>query len=69
MSPQQKIAVAIIDVLIIVELCISMYFAARNPDAMTPIFMKSFFAMLIPTLITATITVRRLRTANSGTAQ
>ncbi len=62
MNMNQKIAVAIVDLLILMELCISMYAAARNPDMMTPVFVKSFFAMALPTLVMAKVTVRKLRT-------
>lgn len=62
MNTQQKIVIAIMDVLMIVELCIGMYFANLNPDNFTATFCKVFFSMLIPTLILARVMVKRFRT-------
>jgi hypothetical protein len=65
MNLNQKIAVAIVDMLVLVELCISMYAAARNPDMVTPVFVKSFFAMALPTLVMAKVAVKKLQTAEA----
>jgi hypothetical protein len=62
MNIQQKIVIAILDVVLILELCIGMYFAQLDPANLTVAFCKSFFSMLIPTLILARIMVRRFRT-------
>lgn len=61
MNFSQKIVIALVDIALIVELCVSMYFANQNPDRFTPLFMKYFFCMLIPTLILAKVGVNRLR--------
>lgn len=61
MNIKQKMAIGVIDILILAELCISMYFAVKNPDNFTLIFFKYFFGMLIPTLIIGKIIVKRLR--------
>ncbi len=58
MNLQQKIVVIILDILLLVELCISMYFANKTPDMLTPVFIKYFFTMCIPSLILAKIGVR-----------
>jgi hypothetical protein len=60
MNIKQKMAVAVIDILILVELCVSMYFAVKNPDNFTSVFFKYFFGMLIPTLIIGKIILKRL---------
>jgi hypothetical protein len=62
MNIQQKIVIAILDVVLIVELCIGMFFAQLDPANFTAAFCKSFFSMLIPTLILARIMVKRFRT-------
>ena len=62
MNFQQKIAVVIMDVLILAELCFGMFMAHNNPESFTPVFFKSFLGMLIPTLIVARIVIKRLRT-------
>ncbi len=61
MNFQQKIAVAVMDIALLVELCISMYFAQKNPENFTPVFFKYFLTMVIPTLILTRIVVKRLR--------
>jgi membrane protein CcdC involved in cytochrome C biogenesis len=61
LSTRQKIAVVVLDVLIIAELCLAMYLASAHPDEFTPVFMKRFFAMLVPTMIAGYITVRLFR--------
>ncbi|NLI82823.1 MAG: hypothetical protein GX443_14200 [Deltaproteobacteria bacterium] len=66
MNFRQKVAVAILDAAIIVEVCIGIYLGSRNPENLTPIFLKSFFAMAIPTLAFGMIIVRRLRTPAGG---
>jgi len=53
--------VVVMDVLMLAELCFAMYFAHNNPENFTPVFLKSFLVMLIPTLIIARFVVKRLR--------
>lgn len=62
MNAHQKIAVVVMDILMIAELCVAMYLAYNNPEYFTPVFIKSFLVMLIPTLIVAWVVVKRLRT-------
>jgi len=62
MNIEQKIVIAILDVVLILELCIGMFFAQLDPANLTAAFCKSFFSMLIPTLILARIMVKRFRT-------
>lgn len=61
MNLQQQMAVAVMDVALLVELCISMYFAHKNQENLTPVFFKYFLIMVIPTLVLARIVVKRLR--------
>ena len=61
MNFHQKIAVAVMDILILGELCFGMYMAHNNPENFTPVFFKSFLVLLIPTLIVARFVVKRLR--------
>jgi hypothetical protein len=69
MNMQQKIVIAILDVVMIVELCISMYLANSDPSNFTSAFCKSFFSMLIPTLVVARIMVKRFRAVTPEPAQ
>lgn len=61
LSTRQKITVVVLDVLIIAELCLAMYLASMNPEEFTPVFMKRFFAMLVPTMIAGYVAVRLFR--------
>lgn len=69
MNTQQKIVIAILDVVMIVELCIGMYLASLDPENFTSAFCKSFFSMLIPTLVVARIMVKRFRAVTPEPAQ
>jgi hypothetical protein len=60
MNFRQKVAVAILDVLVIAELCVSMYFASQDLENLTPVFLKSFLTMVIPTLLLAWVVIKRL---------
>lgn len=62
---KQKITVVIIDVLILAELCIGMYFAVRNPDDFNAVFFKVFLGMFIPTLAVGIFLVRKLRSPDA----
>ena len=65
MNIKQKIAIAVIDVFILVELCVSMIFAVKNPDNFTPVFFKIFLGTVIPTLVIGKIIVSRLRSGGT----
>jgi hypothetical protein len=46
------------NLLVLVEVFIAMYFAAKTPEEITPVFFKFFFSMLLPTLALAFILKR-----------
>ena len=60
MNFRQKVAVAILDITVIAELCVSMYLATHDPDNLTPVFLKSFLTMVIPTLLLGRVVIKRL---------
>lgn len=62
MNLPKIIAVIIMDILLLAEVSVSVYLANRTPDMFTPIFLKSFFIMVIPTLISAKIVIRKCDT-------
>lgn len=62
MNFQQKIAVAVMDVLMLAELCFAMYMAHNHPENFTSVFFKTLLGMLVPTLIVTLFVVKRLRT-------
>jgi len=64
-NPRQWLFVIGMNVLVLAELCVAMYLAAADPDDFTTTFIKSFFAMLIPTLVIGVLAKRRLRPAEA----
>lgn len=54
-DPRLHLLSIVINFLVVSELFIAMYFASRNPDALTPTFFTVFFSLLIPTIIGAVI--------------
>jgi len=69
MNIKQKITVAVVDVLVLAELGYSLYRANMDPENLTPVFLKTFFILLIPTLVMARIVVKRLRSEESESGQ
>jgi hypothetical protein len=65
---RQKLVVIALDVLLLVELCIAMHFANLAPEAFTPTFVKTFFSLLLPTVLTALFFLRRLKTKAASVA-
>jgi len=61
MNFRQKVGVAILDVIVLVELTVSIYFANRNPAEFASVFFLMFFSLLIPTLILARFVIKGLR--------
>ena len=66
MNLRQKAVIAVADVCILAELFVSMYFAAGHPGDLTPLFIKYFLGMLVPTLVAARIGVIFLRTPKTS---
>lgn len=54
-----RVLAVVVNILVLAELCIAMYFGSQDMDNLTPIFFKVFFSLLIPTII-GTIFIRRL---------
>jgi hypothetical protein len=64
MNARQKLAVVLLDVLMLVELAVAMAWASKHPDSFTPEFMKIFFLMLVPTLTAGFLVIRRMGRSN-----
>lgn len=65
---RQKIVVITLDVLLLAELCIAMYFANEAPEAFTPTFVKTFFSLLLPTVLSGLFFLRRFKTKAAAIA-
>jgi hypothetical protein len=61
MNSRNWLLVIAVDVLILVELAAAMYVASVHPDEFELMFMKSFFGMLLPTLVLSFLAKRMLR--------
>jgi len=61
MNSRNWLLVIVVDVLILVELAAAMYVASVHPDEFELMFMKSFFGMLLPTLVLSFLAKRMLR--------
>lgn len=61
LNTRQRLAVICLDVAMLAEVTLSVYMASKNPDQFTPVFMKAFFSMLIPTVAAGIFAIRRLR--------
>jgi hypothetical protein len=61
MNFRQKVAVAVLDVLVIAELAVSIYIANHDTEDFTVVFFKVFLSVVIPTLVLAKVVIRRLR--------
>jgi len=69
MNLRKMVVIGVIDVLVIAELCVSMYLANQDPENFTVAFVKSFVVMVLPTLIVARIAVKRLRKVEQESAE
>lgn len=65
LNGRQRLAVILLDVAVLAEVTVSVYMASRNPDMFTPVFMKVFFSLALPTLAAGIYAIRRLRTRNN----
>jgi hypothetical protein len=61
MNFRQKVAVAVLDVLVIAEVAVSVYCAHHDPEDFTAVFFKVFLTAVIPTLVLAKVVIRGLR--------
>ena len=68
LNARQRWAVVAMDVAMLAEVTVSVYLASQQPDEFTPVFMKVFFSMLIPTLAAGIFAIRRFRDRNAPDA-
>lgn len=61
LSPRQQLAVICLDVAVLAEVAFSVYRASLDPEFFTPVFLKVFFSMLIPTCIIGVGAIRVFR--------
>ena len=61
LNSRQRTAVILMDLAILAEVTLSVYLASKQPDEFTPVFMKAFFSMFLPTLALGIYAIRRYR--------
>jgi hypothetical protein len=59
---RHHLAVLCLDVAVLAEVTVSVYTASLDPELFTPVFLKVFFSMLIPTLLLGVGAIRHFRT-------
>ncbi|NLI34211.1 MAG: hypothetical protein GX422_15735 [Deltaproteobacteria bacterium] len=66
----QKIAVAVLDLLLLMELTFSIYLCHGHSDGMTLVFLKTYIPLALVTVVAGLIVIRRLgsRTIATGEA-
>jgi hypothetical protein len=69
MNRRRTVAVIILDLLVIAELCIAMYCANENREDFTLVFLKVFFGLLIPTFLLWRFVLRKLSTEKAETIE
>jgi hypothetical protein len=68
MTTRQRLALVALDVALLAEVTLSVYLASHNPDTFTPVFMKAFFGLALPTLVAGIVAIRRLGRCNRQAA-
>lgn len=58
---RQKCAVIMMDLMLLSELCFSVYMGQQHPSDLTAVFMKTFVPAAALTVICARIAIRKLR--------
>lgn len=60
MNTYQKIAVVVIDILLLAAVAVAIGMANQHPDQFTPLFFKIFFSLAIPVVIGGIFSIQRL---------
>ncbi|ADU61152.1 MAG: hypothetical protein KUA35_15135 [Pseudodesulfovibrio sp.] len=60
LKTSQRVVVIIMDVLLMTELCLAMYWCNRDPETMVATFLKTYLPAAMITLGGAWMTIRRL---------
>jgi len=66
LNRRQRRSVILMDIALLAEVTLSIYTASKYPDDFTPVFMKVFFSMLIPTVIAGVYAIRHFRDRSDG---
>lgn len=61
MNLKQRIVIIIMDMLLLAELAVSIYLGFRQPDNLTPVFLRTYIPAMLVTVILARICFVRLR--------
>ena len=68
LNARQKCVVVLMDLLLLAELCVSVYLGQQNPEEITTIFLKTFVPAVVLTVFTARIAIRRLGDSDADPA-
>ncbi|NJB68057.1 hypothetical protein GGQ74_001730 [Desulfobaculum xiamenense] len=62
LNARQRVVVVIMDIMLLLELCLCMYYGSAKAENLTIFFLKVYLPALLVTVITARIFIRRFRT-------
>lgn len=57
----RRLVVILADVLVLAEVCYAMFVATQTPDELTPVFMRTFLPLVLPTLLAALVASRLIK--------
>jgi hypothetical protein len=60
LNPRQRAVVLAMNILLLVEMAVSIYLGQQNPENLTIIFLRTYLPLLIVTLIAARVLIRKL---------
>ena len=66
MIGRRAVAVVVLDVAVLAELCLAVYLASRNPAEFTAVFLKVFSILVVPTFVLWRIWIARFCEEKSG---
>lgn len=66
LNNSQRTVVVIMNLMLLVELTVCMYFGQQDPENLTLFFLKTFLPAAAVTLISARLMIRRLHKSDTG---
>ncbi len=68
LSIEERLLIIVMDAVVIAEIFVGMYFASLDQDNLTVVFCRTFFSLLLPTLVIGFLARRRLKSRRAGGA-
>ena len=68
LNARQKFVVVLMDLMLLAELCLSVYLGQQNPEEITMIFLKTFVPAVVLTVFAARTAIRHLGDSDADPA-